>query len=184
MTSKFRVFPAIFLLAAILVFQGCEGPEGPAGKDGVGTQGPKGDQGEPGTANVIYSEWKSVTTSSWTKTTTNGVVRFHHDITAPPLDQAILERGLVLVYVKLSQDDNQVRPLPYIIASNLTQVRLEYSLLDKKVRLLSTDPDQSRNLTPPDGQYRYVIVPGSQQGRIADGRLSYEDAVRLFNLPD
>ena len=184
MTSKFKVFQVFFILLAILSFQSCEGPEGPAGKDGVGTQGPKGDPGEPGTANVIYSEWKSVSTAAWIKNTNNGLVRYQHDITAPPLDQSIIEKGLVLVYVKLPQDENQVRPLPYIVTSNLTQVRLEYSLLEKKVRLLSIDPDQGRNLTPPDGQYRYVIVPGSQAGRIANEALSYEAAVELFNLPD
>ena len=184
MTSKFRVFQVFFFLVAVLTLQSCEGPEGPAGKDGIGTQGPKGEPGEPGTANVIYSEWKSVNTAAWVKTTTNGLVRYQYDMTAPPLDQAILERGLVLVYVKLTQDDNQVRPLPYVVTSNLTQVRLEFSLLEKKVRLLSTDPDQGRNLTAPDGQYRYVIVPGSQASRIAGGPLSYEDAARLFNLPD
>ncbi len=185
MTSKFRVFPVIFFLATILLFQGCKGPEGPAGKDGVGTQGPKGEPGEPGTANVIYSEWKSVPTNLWIKTTRNGLVWYQYDMTAPPLDQAVLEKGLVLVYVKLTQDDNQVRPLPYVVTSNLTQVRLEFSLLEKKVRLLSTDPDQGRNLTAPDGQYRYVIVPGGQvASRIAYGQLSYEDAVALFNLPD
>ncbi len=184
MTSKFSVFQVFFFVLAVLTLQSCEGPEGPAGKDGIGTQGPKGEPGEPGTANVIYSDWKSVNTAAWVKTTTNGLVRYQYDMTAPPLDQAILERGLVLVYVKLTQDDNQVRPLPYVVTSNLTQVRLEFSLLEKKVRLLSTDPDQGRNLTAPDGQYRYVIVPGSQAGRIAGGPLSYEDAVRLFNLPD
>ncbi len=185
MTSKFRVFQVLFFLTTVLALQSCEGPEGPAGRDGIGTQGPPGEQGEPGTANVIYSEWKSVTTNLWDRTTRSGVVWYQHDIAAPPLDQAILERGMVMVYVKLTQDDNQVRPLPYVVASNLTQVRLEYSLLEKKVRLLSTDPDQGRNLTAPDGQYRYVIVPGSQAAaRIADGPLSYEEAVKLFNLPD
>lgn len=184
MTNCRSVFSGFIFLLAVLLFQSCEGPEGPAGKDGVGTQGPKGDQGDPGTANVIYSDWKSVSTNMWTRTSSGGITRFRHDISAAPLDQAVIDRGMVLVYVRLSQDDNQVRPLPLTISSALTEIRLEYSLIEKNVRLWSIDSDQGRNMTPPDGQYRYVIVPGSQQGRIAGGPLSYEDAVKLFNLPD
>src|SRR5690606_26949671 len=150
MTRVSKLLSGCFVLLAMVSFQSCEGPEGPAGKDGTGIQGPKGDPGEPGSANVIYSEWKSVPTNLWTRTSAAGLVRFHHDITAPPLDQAVLDKGMVLVYVKLSQDDNQVRPLPHLVTSGLTQVRLEYSLLEKKIRLWGIDPDQSRNLTPPN----------------------------------
>ncbi|MFA7472274.1 MAG: hypothetical protein WCY86_05185 [Spirosomataceae bacterium] len=184
MTKINQIILGAVLLLASLSFPSCEGPEGPPGKDGVGTQGPKGDPGEPGTANVIYSEWKSVTTNMWERTSASGVTRFRHDITAPPVDQAILDRGLVLVYVKLSQDNNQIRPLPHLVESSLIQVRLDYSLSEKKISIWSTDLDQGRNLTPPDGQYRYVIVPGAQAGRIAEMPQSYEDAVRIFNLAD
>jgi len=175
------------LLAGSVCLSACEGPAGPAGEDGIGIQGPKGDKGDkgdPGTANVIYSTWKSVATNSWTRSTVNGIVKFYHDMSAPALDQSIVDRGQVLVYVKLSQDNNQVRPLPYTLVSNLTELRLEFSFSEKNVRIWSVDPDQGRNLTPPDGQYRYVIVPGSQQGRLNYEALSYQEAVRLFGLPD
>lgn len=184
MTSIFKVLLGGVFLLTVLTLQSCEGPEGPAGKDGIGAQGPKGDPGEPGTANVIYSEWKSVSTNMWERTTASGLTKYRHDITAPPLDQAVLDRGMVLVYVRLSQDDNQVRPLPHLVGSSLVQVRLEFSLSERKISLWSIDTDQGRNLTPPDGQYRYVIVPGGQAGRLAEIPQSYEEAARLFQIPD
>jgi len=185
MTSFNKMLLGVAVLLTLIPLQSCEGPEGPAGKDGAtGAQGPKGDPGEPGTANVIYSDWKSVTTNMWERTTVSGLVKYRHDITAPPIDQTILDRGLVMVYVKLSQDDSQVRPLPHLVQSSLTGVRLEFSLAEKKVSIWGIDTDQGRNMTPPDGQYRYVIVPGSQAGRLAEIPQTYEEAARLFNLPD
>lgn len=176
--SKFRYISIVFATAIFL--GSCEGPEGPAGRDG--TNGTKGDPGEPGNANVIYSEWKPVTSNMWTRVSAGGVSNLQHDITAPPIDQSVLDRGLVLVYVKLSQDDNQVRPLPYTLISALTQLRLEYSLLEKVVRIWSINVSEGG--TPPDGQYRYIIVPGGQAGRLADRQLTYQEAATLFNIPD
>lgn len=184
MNIVYKLLLSAALFVSIVSLSGCEGPEGPAGKDGTGVPGPKGDPGAPGTANVIYSDWKSVTTNMWTRSSGAGLVRFFHDFAAPPLDQTVLDKGMVLVYVKLTQDDNQIRPLPFTVASNLTQVRLEYALLDKKVRLWCTNPDQGSALTPPDGQYRYIIVPGGQAGRLSGRQLSYEEAVEMFGLPD
>ncbi len=176
------LFACIVLVGALLL-TGCEGPEGPAGQDGIGIPGPKGDKGEKGdagTANVIYSEWKAITTNLWTSTNINGVVKFYHDIAAPALDQSVVDRGQVLVYVKLSQDNAQVRALPYTIVSNLTQIRLEYSFSDKNIRIWSV----GGSLSPPDGEYRYVIIPGSQQGRLHYSDLTYEAAVALFGITD
>ena len=179
--TVFRKIRYLFLLFGIGAFlAACDGPEGPAGKDGI--NGAKGDPGAPGNANVIYSEWKTVTSNMWTQQSSGGLTRLQHDMTAPPLDQSVLDRGMVLVYVKLSQDNNQVRPLPYTIASAITQIRLEYSLLEKIVRIWSLDVYEGKS--PPDGQYRYIIVPGGQAGRLADRPLSYEEAAALFNLPD
>lgn len=180
MTSYLKFRHIFLFFAAVAILGACEGPEGPAGRDG--TNGEKGDPGAPGNANVIYSEWKTVSSNMWTSSSSGGLTRLHHDIAAPPLDQNALDRGLVLVYVKMSQDNNQVRPLPYTVASAITQIRIEYSLLEKIVRIWSLDVYEGK--TPPDGQYRYIIVPGGQAGRLADRQLSYEEAVALFNLPD
>ena len=176
--SKLRYL--LFLCVSTILLGACEGPEGPAGKDGV--NGERGEPGPPGNANVIYSEWKSVTSNMWTSSVSGGVSRLHHDIAAPPLDQNVIDRGLVLVYAKISQDNNQVRVLPYTLTSAITQIRLEYSLLEKIVRIWSINVYEGA--TPPDAQYRYIIVPGGQAGRLTDKSLSYEEAKELFNLPD
>ncbi len=119
------------ILAAVLFVVSCtkEGPTGPAGATGpagsTGPQGQTGQQGNPGTANVIYSRWKVIDSSTWTYDPTPGTgdssiyqqghynyrtnqwdilndtfITFHAVISIPEITPGIKDSGLVYYYFK------------------------------------------------------------------------------------
>lgn len=163
----------------------CEGPQGPAGPAGeTGAQGPAGPQGPTGatgTANVIYSNWQAAGT--WQTVNVFGVNRSYIDINAPRLTQEILDRGVVLVYVKLTTDNNQVRQLPVTVYAQFTEELIDFSLIVNRIRVWSTP---IKPPVPPSSNYefRYVLIPGGQAGRMSYETLTYDEAKEQFNLAD
>jgi hypothetical protein len=81
---------------------GPAGPSGPAGPAGpVGPAGPAGPAGGSGTVNVIYSSWAAFTAANWADTTIAGVGLCRRaNRFAPAIDQAIVDSGIVLGYLK------------------------------------------------------------------------------------
>lgn len=170
----------VMMLAAITLvvgcFSGCKGPEGPAGVQG--TKGDTGAKGDPGTANVIYSPWRAAGT--WTKGVFNGVEKSYVDIAAPAVSTDILNQGVVMVYVRLQTDIQNIYPLPYLVKAFFTEEQLDFSLRPGVIRIWSTSsvPPTSTN------EFRYVIIPGGQAGRFSGETLSYEQVKEWYNLPD
>lgn len=163
----------------------CEGPQGPVGPAGAnGAQGPIGPQGPigaTGAANVIYSNWAKAGT--WFTTDVFGIVRSYIDITAPALSQEILDRGIVLVYVKLTTDNNQVRQLPVTVYAQFTTELIDFSALVNRIRIWST-PVKPPIAPSSSYEFRYILIPGGQAGRLNYEDMTYEEARVQFNLPD
>jgi hypothetical protein len=173
------------LVVALIAVNACEGPQGPQGPAGSnGSQGPAGSQGQqgfPGTANVVYSNWAKAGT--WSTVDVYGVVRSFVDVNAPRLTQEILDRGVVVMYVKLTTDNNQIRQLPVTVFAQFTEELIDFSLIVSRIRVWST-PIKGPAFPSPNYEFRYVIIPGAQAARMNYENLSYDDAKVMFNLPE
>lgn len=178
------------LLAVVLLWLsscgGTEGPVGPVGPAGPqGTIGQVGPQGPAGSANVIYSNWAKAGT--WTKINQFGTDRFYVDINnVSRLTQAVLDQGVVLVYTKLETENNQVRQLPVRVYAQFTEDNIDFTLMVNRIRVWSIPVrGPATPIQPsPNHEFRYVIIPGGQAGRIGYEKLPYAEARELFNLPD
>ena len=128
----------------------------------------KGAKGDPGTANVIYSDWYTPTT--YTQTTIFGTKNFATDIAATKITQAILDKGVVVVYGKLNGYNpiiwptDQVSQLPIGISyMNGTTPNLDtWSALCTvgNVRITLTSSINAYGSISNAHQFRYVIIPG------------------------
>lgn len=185
MKKNMRHITLLLLVLSVLLFDACKGPAGPTGPAGSnGTQGPAGTpgaSGPTGTANVIYSSWAKAGT--WNSINVFGVQRSYIDITAPRLTQEILDRGLVLVYVKLETDNNQVRQLPVRVYAQFTEEMIDFSLGSNKIRIWST-PIRPPVPPSPNNEFRYVLVPGGQAGRLNYEKMTYEEAKAAFGMEE
>ena len=113
-----RINIPTILFAMLAIFVSCSedgapgdiGPPGPQGEQGTqGGQGLQGEQGEPGTANVVYSEWFIISQSDWIGL---GTAKLTGEIPAPELNQEIMNKGVVLVYFRLSQSQTIIHRFP------------------------------------------------------------------------
>lgn len=178
------------LLATALLWLGsCGGKEGPIGPVGPvgpqGTAGQVGPQGPAGSANVIYSNWTKA--GNWLKTNQFGTDRFYFDINnVNRLTQTVLDQGVVLVYGKLETENNQVRQLPIRVYALFTEDNIDFTLTVGKIRVWSIPVrGPSTPIIPsPNHEFRYVIIPGGQAGRIGYEKLTYAEAREMFRLPD
>jgi hypothetical protein len=185
-----------FLLVAsvfVILSQGCQkGSDGAVGATGAtgatgaqGATGPQGPAGDTGTANVIYSNWTTVTF-------TGSGTAWYATINAPEITQGILDSGEVKTYFEFG---SEVFDGDY---SNLTTGHSIYQYLTVG----------SINLTATfDATYpwRYIIVPGgveaSMAGRgVRNGQgnrpnvaatdslnvktMNYSQICHLFNIPE
>ncbi|GAB2796600.1 hypothetical protein GCM10027275_47430 [Rhabdobacter roseus] len=188
--KKRNLLASCLVLASLVIgIAACEGPAGPAGPAGTpgptGPQGPAGSQGATGTANVIYSSWRAASTlGTWTRTTLNGKEKFYLDMSAAPLSQQIMDQGVVMVYLKHPTENNQIRQLPVSIVAQFTEELVDYSLASVgSIRLWST-PMNGPVVPTSNYQFRYVLIPGAQAGRLNYEKLTYQEVKELFNLPD
>ncbi|WP_212005651.1 collagen-like protein [Chitinophaga sp. HK235] len=168
--------------------KGNDGPVGPAGPAGA-----TGPAGPAGSANVIYSPW--VATATWTASTTStgtGKKTFYFDINAPKVTQDVIDKGVVLVYMKFIADPDGAgiaKLLPsiyYNIGGADVQYRFQYGLFLNIVRVIC---DVVPNGIPANtNMVRYVIIPGGVTGaRTAAtdySKMSYEKVCRLYNIPN
>lgn len=172
LTYSFR-FVIVAMFAFILSCKPGEvGPKGDTGAIGaagaagtVGAKGDKGDKGDAGTANVIYSDWTSLT---FTGSGTNWTAK----ITTPKITQDILDKGVVLTFFKFGTD---VYPGNYV---NLPAIAIyQYNSLGS-ITLKSTF-----NASYP---WRYVIIPGSvPSGRLQSVKaMNYDEIKALYNIPN
>lgn len=157
-----------FLFVFTCLFSNCKkGDAGPAGDRGpTGPQGPKGDTG---TANVIYSAWLDVVFLPDTILTGTVVdtIGYYADVTAAKLTSAILSSGEMKIYMNSGTAATpDVFALPYFDTYTGIHVTPEFMLqrihLYSNVNVSTTTISGSKRL-----QYRYILIPGSVNGRMA-----------------
>jgi hypothetical protein len=150
----------IAFLAITAVTISCSKPEN--GKDGA-----------PGTANVIYSDWVSVTATNDGTTWTGG-------ITAPKITQEILNKGTILVFNQFQ--GSTVYPLPILYTDTILNYVTYVCSLSQIT--ISSNFDA---FTPGD-KYRYIIIPGgtSVNGKMTPTdykKMSYTQVCSTLNIP-
>jgi hypothetical protein len=163
-----------WVLALALMFTACQkdgeegpaGPQGPAGPAGpAGPQGPQGPQGDTGTANVIFSDWLSVTYEA--EEDENGdTVSWSAQVPAPLITAQMLAEGEMKVYLNLNTAaDPVVVPLPYFdggIIINPFFFVGGFGLVCNIDASTAQDPTQGNALVL---QYRYILIPGEVPGK-------------------
>ena len=189
MKTIIRIFAMLAVISAVIFMDACKaekgevGPAGPAGLAGptgtagaTGAAGAAGATGATGTANVIYSPWVAFPASS------TSVAPFQYNFTAPGITQDILDKGVVLCFVRSGSTGTtfETYPLPYVFvtsATTSTQAYASYVLGNIKVRVTSSFAGVG---------FRYVIIPGGVAGgRMASLKgMSYAEVKSMFNLPD
>lgn len=158
--------------------QGEQGPQGPQGQDGA-----DGAQGETGTANVIYSGWMVSEFDDNIIATGSG-----YNIDAPDLSQEIMDSGVILGFGKnipLLSGTPDVFPLPFITSGNNYYIRAE----DPEILRISVESIDGNSVGSTFfEEYRYVLIPGgnpvSGKSSIDYSKMSYEEIVELFNIPE
>lgn len=193
---------------------GATGQPGANGADGQpGAPGQQGAQGPAGTANVIYSAWAKpvdfdwslekipadyTSQTSWDPGTSGGTVdaRFY-TFNAPKVDQAVLDNGVILVYLKTSGTNGKIRLIPLYSQDNVSGVnyRIEHGfhVVLNKIRVyltaisttgISVDPHPKYTKTS-ENEYRYVIIPGGTSARMKSVDYKDYNAVKnAYNLRD
>lgn len=169
---------------------GAPGPKGEKGDKGdtgatgaTGTAGPKGDKGDTGSANVIYSGWISMTNASlWT--TNSGGAYWTANFAAPAITQAVLDRGVILIYTNSTGFGTVLLPLKL----NPARTFQAYTKL-QRIYIEQVFSSGATTTFPGTGglnEFRYVIIPGG----VAGGRQApvdyndYEAVKKYYNLPD
>jgi hypothetical protein len=167
--KNLKVIASIIMLAFLL--NACKKP----------ADGATGPQGNTGSANVIYSAWATSPTPSRDTTIDGTCLRIRH-LSAPSLDTAILNKGLIITYLRVGS----IGPyqLPYISDAGGATNEINCIYNFKKIfiyrhtfgscRFTSASPGTEPVLVnlPQSLEYRYVIVPGA----IAGGRLLQSDS--------
>jgi hypothetical protein len=183
----------MLLLTAVIVFatacqKGDDGAQGPAGPQGAtGATGATGAQGPAGTANVIYSDWFQFASADWKDTIMTNFNKATRAIkTASQVTQVILDRGVVLAYLK-TEDGSGPYQLPFTWNKNPARSLGIIPSMGKILFYNYALDDSGGNVLAPNHQYRYIIIPG---GTVTNGRLiadyksmSYEEVCQYFNIP-
>ncbi len=168
------------LLCGICFFGACskDGEAGPKGDTGAagpaGPAGPKGDAGQGG-AGIIYSEWLDVeyeAVKEESDENDNGqldTLFFGARIEAEKLTDEILSTGDVKVFVNLgSADEKEIVALPYSIPFYGATITPSYA--EELITLIaSADAGTFEDGGAKYLQYRYVLIPGSEEARKAAG---------------
>ncbi len=162
-----RGFVVLAISTALMIAAGCEGPEGPTGPQGAqgpqGEQGPEGPEGPTGTANVIYSEWVTLSDlEASTDTTVLSRTYRKWEIPAPELTQEIINQGTILVYFAL---EGVVLPLPATFGGTnpiyVTFAPFQSGILS----ILAQNLDNTASGLNSSIQFRYILIPGGIQAK-------------------
>lgn len=153
------------LFIAFLAFTACKktetGPQGPAGP-----QGAPGTNGSNGNANVFSGTF---TTTAWQFVAPS----LETNITCPLITEAILNKGIVLIYL---QSGSEYKQLPFTIYPTSTYSRsYNVSHYVGGFKVYITDSDQTQPPNP--GQLVYKVVVAESINRIKNIDLSDHKAV-------
>jgi hypothetical protein len=202
---KFRLLSLLLLAIAFIAVQ-CtkEGPEGPAGATGpqgpvgatgatgaagptgpAGPAGPTGPTGPAGTANVIYSPWTNFAAASWSAPSGgNPINERNYNIAAPGVTATMIDRGLVVTYVKTPAGNTYSLPVIFFYnAGPAVQQYLDSRLFVGQIQLrffnVSSITDPGTIDAP--AQYRYILIPGGVAGgRSANGEKEVEIRGQIY----
>lgn len=185
---KFRLL-SLLLLAFAFIATNCtkEGPEGPAGATGpqgptgltggvgptgptgpTGPSGPTGPTGPAGTANVIYSSWFAPAT--WAAETNWGVAERTYTMSTTALTQAIIDNGVVLVYIRFIGFSPAINQLPVTIPDqNKSYLFRAQAGSVKAVYYTTNNTAVDPGVIPSGNNVRYILIPGGVAGRNAGG---------------
>ncbi len=144
------------------------------------------------TAAVIYSPW--TTTTVWGgRTNAAGYIIHRYQINnIAKLDQAMIDQGAILMYVRLGGPTGEVFPVPFQriwsrtnSVTGLAYEKWSYSAMPKQL-LITIDPEINGYNPPTDAQVRYVLIPGEVAGgrKAAIDYNDYEAVKAAYNLKD
>ncbi|MDR8390240.1 collagen-like protein [Aliifodinibius sp. S!AR15-10] len=147
----------VIIISSISLFFaiGCEGPEGPTGPRGE--QGEQGPEGPPGAANVIYSEWITLSDlEAPSDTTVLGRTYSKWEIPASELTQEIIDQGTILVYFAL---EGVVLPLPTTFGGE-NPIYITFAPFQPgTLSILAQNLDNTAHNLEANVQFRYVLIP-------------------------
>lgn len=168
------------LLCVALVTLGCaKGDTGP-----TGPTGPMGPMGPTGSANVIYSEWYSPAT--WNIETEFGTTQRFYSMGSTSLTQAIIDQGVVMVYMRFVGYNPGIVQLPFLTPDAGYQFYYRARVDTVKVAYYVA---AARTTTPlgisGDNQVRYVLIPGGVVAATmqAEGSTYEQEVARLRSMP-
>lgn len=188
----FSTITTTISLTISLLFTQCQGPQGEPGPQGekgatgeTGAVGATGPKGETGTANVIYSNWIDMSNASkWNRN--NPSYWEARLVRTSTITNSILERGVVLVYMK-SIISSRVMLTPFSALDGYFTIYA--NIFVGEISIWQQFPKSNSPLAL-DLQgwhfYRYVIIPGTiPAGRKAAIDYSnYEEVKTAYNIPD
>ncbi len=197
----------LFVLAAAALFlsscgkDGAVGPQGPIGPSGAtgptGPTGTTGATGAKGTANVIYSNWFTLSPKTYKKDTVFTTWHIYADTAIAGFTQTVLDKGTVLVYGKLVGYNptiwptDQVSPMPITITyieGSTTYTDVWSALATPgNLRIDFVDNQNLYGSISSAHQYRYVIIPGAQLAAAVKNHVNlknYGEVKQAFNLKD
>jgi hypothetical protein len=162
-----------FALIITLLLFNCEGPAGPVGDTGPagangpagnnGPAGPTGDTGPAGTANVIYTNWYTLS-AAWRDTVYDGNTKkkVNHKGLASITSQ-IVDQGAVLSYMRWS--GSATNPLPYTSFAGDKVSIMDFFPLPGKIYYTRFTADNSNSVSVSTSlEYRNIIIPGGISG--------------------
>ena len=162
------------------------------------SKGDTGPTGPAGAANVIYSEWYSPET--WRTHVNWGIHYRAYDMVAPSLTQEIVDRGVVLVYVRFVGSNPAILQLPIVMGESPGYSFSYLAQADTVTAQYYTpsDPSNFPEILQRWNVFRYVLIPGGEAaatkaGASADARerlaaelraMPYADVCRRYGIPE
>jgi|GEM_PF-1251667 len=181
----------LWLLSIVLIgLNACKGPQGDVGPQGTtgtpgatGAPGATGPQGAQGAANLIVSSWTTVAAADWKSD--NNPLYFYYGVDDKNITQAILDKGVVMVYYRSPAQKTVVLSLPSVT----DKVSIGYFFrVDQGKGSINFDLSyfQPRNVPINfDLEFRWIIIPANSGGRVrAIDWADYDDVKGELNLRD
>ncbi|WP_257667976.1 collagen-like protein [Parapedobacter tibetensis] len=152
------------------------GPMGPQGEQGTqGEKGENGDKGPAGTANVIYSNWATLTESQ-RDTIIDGSHLKVKNLYAPKLTTGILNNGVVLVFMRFS---STAYLLPYISDAGGKSNTIDYRTKVGVIHITRFSHDDSGSIGLGGSlEFRYILIPGGVSASLSQVNLQDYHAVK------
>jgi hypothetical protein len=165
------------LLCLALATLGC-------GKGDTGPTGPRGAAGPAGSANVIYSDWYSPDT--WNLETEFGTTQRSYSMGSTSLTQAIIDQGVVMVYMRFAGFTPEIVQLPFLVPDVGYQFYYRAQADSVKVMYyVAASRTTTPVIIPSYNQVRYVLIPGGVVAATmqASGSTFEQEIVRLKSMP-